>query len=137
MTALVSQLLFYYSLRHHKQKELQKRWKLAGKFVSVEDAAALCVQAHFKKHSVMIHQYRQKIYATVLQSAFRGAVLRRKLGTDKQASFGTIAMNVAADAALQRAVHATTKTDHMRDQLNELRAEHAATEAAVAEASRV
>ena len=119
LTALTSQLLFTWSFRHHKRKELKGKWKLAGHFVSVEDAAAICVQAHFRKHSAMIDKYRKDVSAILLQSAFRGAMHRAKLG--KGNSFGTIAMAVHTDIHLQRGLHEARKVDQAEEQLAEMR----------------
>lgn len=100
--ALTSQLLFTYSYRHHTRKELRNKWKIMGRFVSVEDAAALCVQSHFRKHHAVLNRYKRDVMAIILQSAMRGAVARVKLA--KHADFANVALAVHRDVELQASV---------------------------------
>lgn len=124
--ALTSQLLFTWSFRHFKRKELQGKWKLGGAFASVEDAAALCVQTNFRKHHAVIERYKRDVCAIVLQSAFRGAMSRWKLG--KNTDFGSVAMAVHHDIHMQRALHEQDKADAAEAQFLELQANFKASE---------
>ena len=125
LVSFLSQALFRWSFRRNSRKLLQKKWKLAGKFVTVQDAAAVCMQANFRKHSAMVHSFKKEVYAIVLQSAFRGAISRRQLGSNP--SFGAVALAAHRDAQLQNAAsHLKRATGHQAE-LAELRARRVST----------
>ena len=126
LVSVLSQALFRWSFRHNSRKLLRNKWKLAGKFVATEDAAAICMQAHFRKHSAIVHSFKKEVYAIVLQSAFRGAISRRLL-VESRPSFGTVALAAHRDAQLQNASsHLKTANVHQA-QLAELRARRVST----------
>lgn len=124
--ALTSQLLFTYAYRQHTRKELRQKWKLMGRFVSVEDAAALCVQSHFRKHHAVLNRYKRDVMAIILQSAMRGAVARVKLA--KNPDFANVALAVQRDVELQRGKHEMAKASTNIEQLENLHEGYRATE---------
>jgi len=117
----LSQALFRWTFRHNSRKLLQKKWKLAGKFVTTQNAAALCMQAHFRRHSLLVNQFKREVYAIVLQSAFRGAISRRQLNNNP--SFGTVAMAAHRDAQLQNATSHLIRASGHQVELAKLRAQ--------------
>jgi hypothetical protein len=119
LVAALSQMLFRWSFRKHSRKEIQKKWKLAGKFCSVEDAAALCMQAHYRKHSVMLNQFKQHVYAMVLQSAIRGAITRRDVKNNP--NFASVAMAVHRDFQLQHATHHLRRIEKEKEEMQALK----------------
>ena len=121
IVSILGQALFRWSFRRNSRKLLQKKWKMAGKFVTVQNAAALCMQAHFRKHSTLVYHFKQHVYAIVLQSAFRGANSRRQLKS--HASFGTVAMAAHRDAQLQNATSHLNRAGKHQEELKQLRAQ--------------
>ena len=70
---------------------------------------------------MLVHNFKKHVYAIVLQSAFRGAISRRQLGSNP--SFGTVAMAAHRDAQLQHATAHLNKAGGHQEELAALRAQ--------------